>query len=141
MHFNNFIKCDISKYEAVYFVGDNQAINRVRVGSFKTRNQGAFSGSLAALILRDVSKHVQQSKSLPYRARMKEFYKYYLYVICRYPARLGEHLHANTPSYCDMACMKHNRTNIKNIKCNSTLWQFNNVCPIVAAKIFYGIPR
>ena len=39
----------MSKYEAVYFVGDNQAINRVRLDSFKTRNRGAFSGSLAAL--------------------------------------------------------------------------------------------
>ena len=39
----------MSKYEAVYFVGDNQAINRVRIDSSKTRNQGAFSGSLAAL--------------------------------------------------------------------------------------------
>ena len=39
----------MSKYEAVYFVGDNQAINRVRVDSSKTRNRGAFSGSLAAL--------------------------------------------------------------------------------------------
>ena len=37
----------MSKYEAVYFVGDNQAI--VRVDSSKTRNRGAFSGSLAAL--------------------------------------------------------------------------------------------
>ena len=41
----------MTKYEAVYFVGDNQAINRVRVDSSKTRNRGAFSGSLAALIL------------------------------------------------------------------------------------------
>ena len=41
----------MSKYEAVYFVGDNQAINRVRVDSYKTRNRGAFSGSLAALVL------------------------------------------------------------------------------------------
>ena len=40
----------MSKYEAVYFVGDNQAINRVRADSYKTRNRGAFSGSLAALI-------------------------------------------------------------------------------------------
>ena len=40
----------MSKYEAVYFVGDNQAINRVRGDSSKTRNRGAFSGSLAALI-------------------------------------------------------------------------------------------
>ena len=40
----------MSKYEAVYFVGDNQAINRVRVDSYKTRNRGAFSGSLAALL-------------------------------------------------------------------------------------------
>ena len=38
----------MSKYDAVYFVGDNQAINRV--GSTKTRNRGAFSGSLAALM-------------------------------------------------------------------------------------------
>ena len=40
----------MSKYEAVYFVGDNQASNRIRVDSYKTRNQGAFSGSLAALV-------------------------------------------------------------------------------------------
>ena len=40
----------MSKYEAVYFVGDNQAINQVRVDSSNTRNRGAFSGSLAALI-------------------------------------------------------------------------------------------
>ena len=40
----------MSKYEAVYFVGDNQAINRVRIDSSKTRNRGAFSGSLAALL-------------------------------------------------------------------------------------------
>ena len=46
-----FIRRDMSRYEAVYFVGDNQAINRVRVDSSKTRNRGAFSGSLAALIL------------------------------------------------------------------------------------------
>ena len=39
----------MSKYEAVYFVGDNQAINRVRIDSSETRNRGAFSGSLAAL--------------------------------------------------------------------------------------------
>ena len=42
------------KYEAVYFVGDNQAINRVRVDSSKTRNRGAFSGSLAALVIMSV---------------------------------------------------------------------------------------
>ena len=30
-------------------MGDNQAINRVRVDSSNTRNRGAFSGSLAAL--------------------------------------------------------------------------------------------
>ena len=40
----------MSKYEAVYFVGDNQASNRIRVDSYKTRNRGAFSGSLAALV-------------------------------------------------------------------------------------------
>ena len=39
----------MSKYEAVYFVGDNQTINRVQVDSSKTRNRGAFLGSLAAL--------------------------------------------------------------------------------------------
>ena len=39
----------MSKYEAVYFVGDNQAINRVRVDSSKTRNRGPCSDSLAAL--------------------------------------------------------------------------------------------
>ena len=44
----------MSKYEAVYFVGDNQAINRVRVDSSKTRNRGAFSGSLAALMVTDL---------------------------------------------------------------------------------------
>ena len=47
---NYLIRRGIAKYEAVYFVGDNQAINRVRVESYKTRNRGAFSGSLAALI-------------------------------------------------------------------------------------------
>ena len=45
----------MSKYEAVYFVGDNQANNRVRVDSSKTRNRGAFSGSLAALLDRVIS--------------------------------------------------------------------------------------
>ena len=34
----------MSKYDAVYFVGDNQVINRVRVGSSKTRNRDAFLG-------------------------------------------------------------------------------------------------
>ena len=33
-------------------MGDNQAINRVRVDSSKMRNRGAFSGSLAALLKR-----------------------------------------------------------------------------------------
>ena len=42
----------MSKYDAYYFVGDNQAINRVRVVSSKTRNRGVFSGSLAALVSR-----------------------------------------------------------------------------------------
>ena len=37
VHFNYFVRCNISKYDAVYFMGDNQAINRVRVGSTKTR--------------------------------------------------------------------------------------------------------
>ena len=48
---SHFIWRVMSKYEAVYFVGDNQAINRVRVDSSKTRNRGAFSGSLAALVI------------------------------------------------------------------------------------------
>ena len=48
---NHFIRRDMSKYEAVYFLGDNQAINRVQVDSSKTRNQGTFLGSFAALIL------------------------------------------------------------------------------------------
>ena len=39
----------MSKYDAVYFVGDNQVINRARVASSKTRNQGAFLGLLASL--------------------------------------------------------------------------------------------
>ena len=42
-----FIRCNIPKYE-VYFMGDNQAINRVQVDSSKTRNRGTLSGSLAA---------------------------------------------------------------------------------------------
>ena len=41
----------MSKYEAVYFMGNNQVINRVRVDSSKTRNRGAFSRSLAALVM------------------------------------------------------------------------------------------
>ena len=48
---NHFIGRDILEYDAVYFVGDNQAINRVRVKSSRTSNRGAFSGSFAALIL------------------------------------------------------------------------------------------
>ena len=51
MPFDHFIRRGISKYDAVYFAGDNQANNRVRVGSSKTSNRGAFSGSLAALIV------------------------------------------------------------------------------------------
>ena len=47
--FNNFIRRDMSKYDAVYFVGDNQANNRVRVDSSRTSNRGAFLGSFAAL--------------------------------------------------------------------------------------------
>ena len=41
----------MSKYDEVYFVGDNQAINRVRVDPSKTRNRGAFWDSLAALVV------------------------------------------------------------------------------------------
>ena len=40
----------MSKYDAVYFVGDNQVIKRVQVGSSKTRNRGAFLDLLAALL-------------------------------------------------------------------------------------------
>ena len=39
-------KYDIERYD----MKDNQAINRVRVDSSKTRNRGAFLGSLAALV-------------------------------------------------------------------------------------------
>ena len=39
----------MSIYDAVYFVGDNQANNRVRIGPSKTSNRGAFSDSFAAL--------------------------------------------------------------------------------------------
>ena len=48
--FELFIRRNMLKYDAVYFVGNNEAINRVRVDSTKTRNRGAFSGSLAALL-------------------------------------------------------------------------------------------
>ena len=54
----------MSKYEAVYFVGDNQAINRVRIDSSKTRNRGAFSGSLAALLLTQAYKGMGYSRPL-----------------------------------------------------------------------------
>ena len=55
----------MSKYEAVYFVGDNQANNRIRVDSYKTRNRGAFSGSLAALLNRHAVK-LRMHKAAPY---------------------------------------------------------------------------
>ena len=48
--FEPFIRCNMSKYDAVYFVGDNEAINRVRVDSSKTRNRGALIGLLAVLL-------------------------------------------------------------------------------------------
>ena len=48
----------MSKYYEVYFVDDNQAINRVRVDSSKTRNRGAFSDSLAVLIYSILFKYV-----------------------------------------------------------------------------------
>ena len=41
----------MSKYDEVYFVGNNQVINRVRVGSSKTRNRDTFLSSLAALLI------------------------------------------------------------------------------------------
>ena len=56
----------MSKYEAVYFVGDNQANNRVRVDSSKTKNRGAFSGSLAALLL-CISAHTVELSALYYQ--------------------------------------------------------------------------
>ena len=49
--FNHFIRRDMSKYYAVYFVGDNQANNRVRIESSRTSNRGAFLDSFAALII------------------------------------------------------------------------------------------
>ena len=45
----------MSEYEAVYLVGDNQAVNRVRIDSSKMRNRAAFSGSLAALFFSQFS--------------------------------------------------------------------------------------
>ena len=48
--FNHFIRRDMSKYYAVYFVGDNQANNRVRIESSRTSNRGAFLDSFAALM-------------------------------------------------------------------------------------------
>ena len=56
----------MSKYEAVYFVGDNQAINRVRIDSSKTRNRGAFSGSLAALDCTCIgTPRLKENKNVP----------------------------------------------------------------------------
>ena len=40
----------MSKYDAVYFGGDNLVTNQIRVGSSKAKNRGTFSGSLAALM-------------------------------------------------------------------------------------------
>ena len=57
----------MSNYEAVYFVGDNQAINRVQVDSSKMRNRGGFSGSLAALpvnMMVDINKLEMHDKSV-----------------------------------------------------------------------------
>ena len=51
----------MSKYDAVYFVGNNEVINRVRVDSSKMRNQGAFSASLAALVYYDFKKNLKFS--------------------------------------------------------------------------------
>ena len=42
----------MSKYDTVYFVGYNETIKQAQVDSSKTRNQGAFLDSLAALMLR-----------------------------------------------------------------------------------------
>ena len=47
--FKCFIRYNMSKYDAVNFVGDNEAINQVQIGSSKTSNRGAFLGSFAAL--------------------------------------------------------------------------------------------
>ena len=55
----------MSKYEAVYFVGNNQAINQVRVDSYKTRNRGAFSGSLAALLR--INSFLKESSKITYK--------------------------------------------------------------------------
>ena len=50
--FEPFIRCSMSKYDTVYFVGDNEAINRVQVDSSETKNRDALSGLLAALLRR-----------------------------------------------------------------------------------------
>ena len=58
----------MSKYEAVYFVGDNQAINRIRVDSYKTRNRGAIkrlTESESILIKRGIEAH--------FRARLQPY--------------------------------------------------------------------
>ena len=66
--FNNFIRRDMSKYDAVYFVGDNQANNRVRVDSSRTSNRGGFLGSFAALLtIQFKSKYqIQQTNTSQY---------------------------------------------------------------------------
>ena len=60
------------KYVEVYFVGDNQASNRVQVDSFKTRNRGAFSGSLAALAVSSRVLSVRSLLRLPFHKMLLE---------------------------------------------------------------------
>ena len=63
----------MSKYEAVYFVGDNQASNRIRVDSYKTRNRGAFLGSLAALVAYNIYTNLKANYCRVYRFLFEEY--------------------------------------------------------------------
>ena len=60
----------MSKYYAVYFVGDNKANNRVRIESSRTSNRGAFLDLFAALaqtglMLLFTDKHKADSSEKP----------------------------------------------------------------------------
>ena len=48
----------MSKYDATYFMGDNQAINRVGIGSSRMSNQVTFSGSFAALLVTECTSRL-----------------------------------------------------------------------------------
>ena len=85
---NHLIRRGMSKYEAVYFVGDNQANNRIRVDSYKMRNRGAFSGLLAALITITFSKC--QSITITFKFQQIYYFFYYFYYIGPIPVDNGE---------------------------------------------------